>query len=297
MGSVLHYGSGTQEHSREVLETVFMQPKFTIDAIKYVVREANPADVNAELRALDSQIRNQRDLKQHLESGELTRSLLTEVWALAKGIDDKPKFKRQDHTLMLELLKGFKLLRILGAPCDAKIERYVVPAMLPNQTLPVEYITPEWWCPEKAMNAADMQDDSEPPETAVAAMRVAYEVVGGRLPLSFMSELQVSLSLDTSMLLNPEHYAPEASSVLDSVVDWVVGSVLSQTYKCSGSSVTEWVVVSQRAKFCRVSTAGEDMLRHVARFGCHNTPNTIECFNTFWGLFSQRWRKRRQRRR
>jgi len=49
MGSVLHYGSGTQEHSREVLETVFMQSQFTIDAIKYVVREANPEDVNAEL--------------------------------------------------------------------------------------------------------------------------------------------------------------------------------------------------------------------------------------------------------
>ena len=77
------------------------------------------------------------------------------MWDLAKGIDDEPKFKRQDHTLMLELLKGFMLLRVLGAPCDAKLERCVVPAMLPNQTLPVEYITPEWWCPEKAVNAAD----------------------------------------------------------------------------------------------------------------------------------------------
>jgi len=47
-----------------------MQPQFIIDAIKYVIREANPEDVNAELTDLDSQIRNQRDLKQHLESGK-----------------------------------------------------------------------------------------------------------------------------------------------------------------------------------------------------------------------------------
>jgi len=38
--------------------------------------------------------------------------------------------------------------------------------------MPVEYITPEWWFPEKSMNAADMQADSEPPE--IAAMKVAY---------------------------------------------------------------------------------------------------------------------------
>ena len=63
------------------------------------------------------------------------------------------------------------------------------------------------------------------------------------------------------MPLNPQHHAPEASSVLDSVVDRVAGSVLSQTYKCGGSSVTEWVVVSQRAKSCRVSTSEGDMLQ------------------------------------
>jgi len=53
-GSVLHYGSGTQDLSWEVQETVFMQPQFVIDAIKYVIREAKPEDVNTELRALDT---------------------------------------------------------------------------------------------------------------------------------------------------------------------------------------------------------------------------------------------------
>ena len=260
IGSVLYYGSGTQDLSQKVQETVFMQPQFILDAIKYVIREAMAEDVNDELRALDTQIRNKRDLKQYFESGELTRSLLTEVWGLAKGMDGNPKFKRQDHTLMLELLKGFKLLRVLGAPCDAKLERYVVPAMLPNQALPPKYITPEWWCPEQSANAADMQNDSEPPETALAAMRVVYEVLGGRLPFSFMSELQVSLALEN--MRDRKHFAPEVSSLLDSVVERVAGSVPSQTYKCDGGNVTEWVVVSQRARSCRVSTAEEDLLQN-----------------------------------
>jgi len=266
-GSVLHYGSTTQELGCEVQETVFMQPQFIIDAIKYVIREAKPEDVNNELRALTTQIRNKRDLKLYFESGELTRGLLTEVWDLAMGLDGKPTFKRKDHKLMLDLLKGFKLLRTLGGPCDAKLERYVVPAMLPNKALPPEYVTPEWWCPEKAVDAADMVDDSESSETVketfAAEMRVVYEVLGGRLPFSFMSELQVSLALDNSTILNPEHFAPE-TYIFDPVVDRVAGSVLSQTYKCGGVGVTEWVVVSQRAKSCLVSTAHEDIMHDSA---------------------------------
>jgi hypothetical protein len=31
-----------------------MQPQFIIDAIKYVIREAKPEDVNTELRALNT---------------------------------------------------------------------------------------------------------------------------------------------------------------------------------------------------------------------------------------------------
>jgi len=132
-GSVLHYGSTMQELSREVQETVLMQPQLIIDAIKYVIREVKPEDVDDELRALDTQIRNKRDLKLYFQSGELTRGLLTEVWDLAKGLDGNPKFKREDHKLMLDLLKGFKLLDVLGGPCEAKLERYVVPAMLPTR--------------------------------------------------------------------------------------------------------------------------------------------------------------------
>jgi len=158
---------------------------------------------------------------------------------------------------MLELLKGFKLLWVLGAPCDAKLERYVVPAMLPNQALPPEYITPEWWCPEQSANAADMQDNSEPPETAAAEMRVVYKVLSGRLPFPFMSELQVSMALEKSR-------ARKRASVLDSVVDRVAGSVLQETYFCGGGTVTELVVVSQRARSYSVSTADEELQQNSA---------------------------------
>ena len=66
------------------------------------------------------------------------------------------------------------------------------------------------------------------------------DLVGGRLPFSFMSELQVSLALPGS---KDQHYAAEAS-----VVDRVAGSVLSSSYKCGGGDVTEWVVLSQLAR-------------------------------------------------
>ena len=146
--SVLHYGLGTQNLSQKVQETVFMQPQFIIDTIKYVIWEVRAEDVNDELRTLDTQIHNksrsmQMDLKLHFESVELTRSLLTGVWDLAKGLDEKPKFKRQNNTPMLDLLKRFMLLRVLVGPCDVKLEPYVVPAMLPTQVLLPEYITPE----------------------------------------------------------------------------------------------------------------------------------------------------------
>jgi hypothetical protein len=39
-GSVLHYGSGTRQHSQKLQEEVFMQPQFIIDVIKYVIRKS-----------------------------------------------------------------------------------------------------------------------------------------------------------------------------------------------------------------------------------------------------------------
>jgi hypothetical protein len=39
-GSVLHYGAGTRQHSRQLQQVVFMQPQFIIDLIKYVIRES-----------------------------------------------------------------------------------------------------------------------------------------------------------------------------------------------------------------------------------------------------------------
>jgi hypothetical protein len=115
-------------------------------------------------------------------------------------------------------------------------ERYVVPAMLPNKGLPDEYVIPQWWCPARAEVSALVEPASG--EKVGAAMRVIYEVVGGRLPFSFMTELQVSLVLQKPK--GQKIFSPEAS-----VVDRVAGSVLSESYTCGEGNIREWVVVSQ----------------------------------------------------
>jgi hypothetical protein len=245
-GSVLYYGTDPRhQDSRELVETVFMQPQFIINAIKYVIRERKPEDVNDELREMDKRIRNRRDLNDLFTKGELTGSLLIELWTF-----DKSSYTTQDRKLLLEVMKGFKLLRLLGPPGEAMRERYVVPAMLPNHELPDKYVTPEWWCPEKADEAAGFDDAQAKAPGLAASMRVMYEVVWGRLPFSFMSKLQVSLTLKPSKdakHLDAKHYAPEAA-----IVDRVAGSVMSDTYTCGGGNVTEWVVVSQCTKSCHV---------------------------------------------
>ena len=69
------------------------------------MREPEAEDINAELRAMDKQVRNQRDLRGFKETGELTHHLLTEVWSVAK-------FKPKDRDLMLEVMKALKLLHL-----------------------------------------------------------------------------------------------------------------------------------------------------------------------------------------
>jgi len=108
--------------------------------------------------------------------------------------------------------------------------------MLPNRGLPDEYVMPQWWCPTRAEESALVEPISG--ETAPAAMRVMYEVVGGSLPFAFMTELQVSLVLQKSK--GQKTFSPESS-----VVDRVAGSVLSESYTCGEGNIREWVVVSQ----------------------------------------------------
>jgi len=63
-------------------------------------------------------------------SGVLTRQLLRHLWR---------HLNPQHHTLLLELMKAFKLLRPL-----ADTETFLVPAMLPRQQLPDEYMMTDW---------------------------------------------------------------------------------------------------------------------------------------------------------
>jgi Leucine-rich repeat (LRR) protein/uncharacterized caspase-like protein/GTPase SAR1 family protein len=230
-GSVLHYGSGTRQHSQKLQQVVFMQPQFIIDVIKYVIRESRGENVNDELRAMDDRIRGTtlgEDLDLLLDRGELKRSLLAELWA-------KFKFKPQDQRLMLELMKDFKLLRDLGN--NGEDERYVVPAMLPTRNLPPEFLEPRWWHPSRANAAARIEEDGT---HRPAAVRVMYQVLGGQLPFSFMGELQVSLaqSEEAGDADLQQHFAPERSVEVEE--ERVGGSVLCERR----GNAKEWVVLS-----------------------------------------------------
>ena len=147
---------------------------------------------------------------------------------------DYGAFQRATGTSVGELLAGLR-------DCDANATRDG--ATLPHEALPAEYVAPRWWCPAKADDASGLVDGDG--ATVPAVMRVVYEVVGGRLPFSFMSELQVSLALPGS---KDQHFAAEAS-----VVDRVAGSVLSEPYQSGEAKIKEWAVVSQLARFCQVS--------------------------------------------
>ena len=208
-----------------------MQPQFIIDVIKYVIRESRGENVNDELRAMDDRIRGTtlgEDLDLLLDTGELTRSLLAELWA-------KFKFKRQDQELMLDLMKDFKLLRKLGN--NGKDERYVVPAMLPTRNLPPKFLEPRWWQPSRANAAARIEEDGA---HRPAAFRIMYQVLGGQLPFSFMAELQVSLaqSEEAGDADLQQHFAPERSVEVEE--ERVGGSVLCERR----GNAKEWVVLS-----------------------------------------------------
>jgi len=125
-GSVLHYGKDTRRGSHALQATVFMQPQFIIDAIKYVIREPCATDVNNKVRTMDTRIRQNAYDSEALDrflgtqqiygSGVLTRQLLTRhLWR---------HLNPRHHTLLLELMTAFKLLRPL-----ADKDTFLVPAM------------------------------------------------------------------------------------------------------------------------------------------------------------------------
>jgi len=230
-GSVLHYGVDMRRSSPELQNIVFMQPQFIIDAIKYVIREPSAKDINDQLRTMDANIRKisnvyRKDLDEFLHCGQLTNSLLTQLWTQG-GIE------KQHHSGLVDLLKTFNLMRFLWGTSSR--ETFLVPAMLPRQALPAIYMRPQWWNPSEANDSAFLHFERP------ARMRIVYEVLGGRLPMSFMCELQVRLATRTT---NGKHFSPDVA-----VVDSVAGSVLSQTYECGGSQqVKEVVIVSQHAR-------------------------------------------------
>eukprot|EP00277_Geminigera_cryophila_P013459 CAMPEP_0179444644 /NCGR_PEP_ID=MMETSP0799-20121207/28080_1 /TAXON_ID=46947 /ORGANISM="Geminigera cryophila, Strain CCMP2564" /LENGTH=1038 /DNA_ID=CAMNT_0021231873 /DNA_START=47 /DNA_END=3165 /DNA_ORIENTATION=+ len=234
-GSVLHYGSDTW--SRTLQDTVFMQPQFIIDAMKCIIRERSATDVNDEVRTMDARVRQNSYDAEMLDrflgtdkihgSGVLTRQLLTRyLWG---------HLNSRQHALLLELMKAFRLLRPL-----ANHDTFLVPAMMPQRPLPDEYVTPHWWRPSKATAATVAIMHVEDVERR-AEMCMMYKVLGGRLPLGFMSELQVRLAQSDCVDQDEElHFVAETA-----VVDRVSGSVLSVAYTCGGGTVREWAILSQ----------------------------------------------------
>ena len=241
-GSVLYYSEMTRRGNDELRKTVFMKPQFIIDAIKYVVREQDADDLNDKVREMDAVIRRKGKAEEMAldrflgcgkgyGAGVLTQKMLSLMW---RDIDPRT------HKLLLELLKAFKLLRPLPL---ADVETYLVPAMLPRCELPMQYVTPHWWCPCKASAAAFIHVELAFEQAhRHAEMRIMYKVVGGSLPFGFMSELQVSLAQTECVDQDQDcelHFAH---------VDRIYGSVLSEAYKSGGGIIREWVVLSQWAR-------------------------------------------------
>ena len=79
-------------------------------------------------------------------------------------------------------------------------------------------VTPDWWCPSTASATAIMHVEDV---ACPAKMRIMYQMLGGRLPFGFTSELQVCLAKTDSRCDKELHFALEAA-----VIDRVTGSVL-----------------------------------------------------------------------
>jgi len=75
-----------------------------------------------------------------------------------------------------------------------------------------------------------------------------------------MSELQISLSMQT--FKDGKQFAPEFT-----IIDRVAGSVLSDTYKCGGGDVIEWVVLSKHWQPSHVSTTDGTPVSQAAELG------------------------------
>ena len=72
---------------------------------------------------------------------------------------------------------------------------------------------------------------------------MVYEVLGSRLPLGFMNELQVRLATQTNLPTGSQSREVFLTSEA-AVVDSIAGSVLSMPYKCGGGKTREWVMLS-----------------------------------------------------
>lgn len=97
--------------------------------------------------------------------------------------------------------------------------------------IPTAYVDP-WYIPPNARNAAVMKDGDD---ERLAGIRMQYESLNGRLPLSYMTELQVSLAqLESAQRENDDDDGAQYFSCEISIIDKQSGSVLSKAYQRDG---------------------------------------------------------------
>jgi len=217
-GAVLVHGDAGSKAG----ERVFMRPQWIVDAVKFVVREANAEDVDDELKKMDSRIHDEgygNALKALKEAGHLDKQLLfTCLWgwpkhtaAAAKG---QRKFPDDTHGALLDVLRDFGLLR----PCG---NYFLVPAMLPERPL-LDGFDIGLWLPTEA-------------RAALRVMRRCFKMRA--LPGSFFSKLQLDWSVTEAK--REQHFVQEYVATLPSRT----ASVLRRAKQQDGEAAVEEIVV------------------------------------------------------
>jgi len=246
-GSVLFYDEDSEDvldspkHSSTVRNLVVLQPAWIIDAAKYIIHEREDKELKDVIRVLESNIRKDSYMHEYYQTfkttGILKKELLfAHLWN---------HFPCGDRNLLLQLFQEFKLLR----PLDG--DEFFVPSMLPKEELPEKYVKGDskWWLPSFVEEASNFSHDNFIRQASgagkkfngrPAVLRRVYTVLG-RLPFSFMPELQFALS--EIKVGEQENFCPENRSL--------AGIVLSKTYKIETGEVSgvvkEYVIVSTQS--------------------------------------------------
>ena len=206
---------------------MILQPAWIIDAAKYLIHERAGEDLNDHLRDLELTIRNAGpSISKYYEDFKKTGILRKQVLEIYLWGDGNGFSSQNDYTLLVKLFEEFKILRRKG---DSE---FFVPAMLPNELLPDQYVKngrfSKWWLPNQAVDKAAAHSCDNDFDCRRALMGRIFKVFG-RFPFNFMPELLFSLSEDRNTVRVCSEDRTLAGCVLTRATDTVM---------------KEWVIVS-----------------------------------------------------